>query len=408
MYKLLEGLSVVECASFVAAPSAGLYLSQLGASVTRIDHAEGGPDYRRWPVAESGESFYWEGLNRGKKSVAINVRDKAGRSLIQDLITAPGKGGGILVTNYPCDGFLSHEVLSRKRPDLITVRIMGTAGGQPAVDYTVNSAIGLPYMTGPECLGEDEPVNHVLPAWDLLAGSYAAFVLMAAINHRDRTGEGQEIRVPLADIAIAALGNLGQIAEVLESGRDRPRIGNDLFGAFGRDFETLDGKRMMIVALTPRQWTALIETLGLTVEAAEMEARLGVDLAASESVRYQYRKEINPLIASRVSTFTLEELGARLTEAGGCWGAYNTLYGAVTETQAVRGNPVFEEIDNVSGLRYPVPGAPATFPALQREKPQSAQRLGADTFSVLRDRLGLSAAECDALRAQGIAGSGLV
>ncbi len=403
MYKLLEGLSIVECASFVAAPSAGLYLSQLGASVTRIDHAEGGPDYRRWPVADSGESFYWEGLNRGKKSVAVNVRDKAGRCLIQDLITAPGEGAGILVTNYPCDGFLSHEVLAKKRPDLITVRIMGTADGQPAVDYTVNSAIGLPFMTGPEALG-DEPVNHVLPAWDLLAGSYAAFVLMAAINHRERTGEGQEIRVPLADIAIAALGNLGQIAEVLQSGHDRPRIGNDLFGAFGRDFATADGRRMMIVALTQRQWTALVETLGLTEKVAELEARLSVDLATSESVRYQYRKEINPLIAGRVCRFTLEELGANLSRAGGCWGAYNSLHEAVTQTQTVRGNPIFEEIDNVSGWRYPVAGAPATLPALQRGKPQSARSLGADTFSVLQDRLGLSASECDALKAKGIAG----
>ncbi len=401
MYNLLDGLEVIECSSFVAGPSAGLYLSQLGANVTRIDHVEGGPDYRRWPISKSGESFYWEGLNRGKNSVAINVREESGRALIQDLITAPGERAGILITNYPVDGFLSHEELASRRPDLITVRIMGTAEAKPAVDYTVNSAIGLPLMTGPASLGQ-EPVNHVLPAWDLLAGSYAAFALLAALAHRDRTGEGQEIRVPLEDIAISSLGNLGQIAEVLEAGCDRPRIGNDLYGAYGRDFVTADNKRIMIVALTTRQWLGLIRVLELQSDIDDLEREYGISLSNSESVRYQHRDRINPLVAARVAALKFDDLSGRLTEAGGCWGGYHSLHDAVTQTAIVRDNPIFAETANVSGFTYPVPGAPATFPTQSRNAPPSAHRLGEDTFSVLNERLGLSRSELTKLKREGV------
>ena len=78
----------------------------------------------------------------------------------------------------------------------------------------------------------------MLPAWDLLSGATAAYSLLAAERHRRATGQGQEVRVPLSDVAMATLGHLGQVAEVATSGRDRPRMGNELYGSFGRDFVT--------------------------------------------------------------------------------------------------------------------------------------------------------------------------
>jgi 2-methylfumaryl-CoA isomerase len=232
MYEILSGLRIVECASFIAAPSCALHLRQLGAQVVRIDPIGGGPDFDRWPVSESGRSFYWEGLNKGKRSIAIDLSRAQGRSLAVDIITAGGPDAGLFVTNFPKDGFLSHEALCRKRADLVSVRVMGWNDGMQGVDYTVNAALGVPYMTGSPA-NADAPVNHVLPAWDLLTGSYAAFALLAAERHRRATGQGQEVLVPLSDVAIASLGHTGQIAEVLTGG-DRPRFGNDLFGAFGR------------------------------------------------------------------------------------------------------------------------------------------------------------------------------
>ena len=239
MYNLLAGLSVIEASSFVASPTAGLYCAQMGAEVIRVDQVGGGPDFRRWPVTTTNDSLYWENLNRAKKSVALDLGRAEGRELLQALVRATGQ----FVTNFPVGGFLSHEILSEGRPDLITVRVMGWADGSPALDYTVNNSVGYPMLTG---AGPD-PVNHVLPAWDLLTGAYAAFALLAAIQRRSNTGEGAEVRLPLSDVAIGTVANLGGVAEMLYSGANRPRLGNAVYGLFGRDFVTRDGQRTMIV-----------------------------------------------------------------------------------------------------------------------------------------------------------------
>src|SRR3989344_5008524 len=263
MYTLLPNLSVIEASTFVASPTAGLYLAQMGAEVIRVDQIGGGPDFRRWPVTTNNDSLYWENLNRAKKSIALDLGRPEGRELLQALVRATGQ----FVTNFPVGGFLSHELLAEGRPDLITVRVMGWADGSPALDYTVNNAVGYPMLTG----NGPEPVNHVLPAWDLLTGAYAAFALMAAIQRRTATGEGGEVRLPLSDIAIGTVANLGGIAEVMYGGQNRPRLGNAVYGLFGRDFVTRDGERTMIVVVTPCQWANLIAALDLADAVAAIE-----------------------------------------------------------------------------------------------------------------------------------------
>src|ERR1700755_1595275 len=115
MHDLLKGLRVVEGSAFVAGPTCGLYLAQMGAEVIRFDQIGGGPDFRRWPLADNGSRLYWEGLNKGKKSVSLNLPSLQGREIAQRLATAPnGTGGqdaGLFVTNFPADGFLSYETL---------------------------------------------------------------------------------------------------------------------------------------------------------------------------------------------------------------------------------------------------------------------------------------------------------
>ena len=98
MYDLLKGLRVVEGSAFVAGPTCGLYLAQLGAEVIRFDNIGGGPDFRRWPLTEAGDSLYWEGLNKSKKSIAIDLGRPEGRELAQNLAAAPGDEGGVFVT----------------------------------------------------------------------------------------------------------------------------------------------------------------------------------------------------------------------------------------------------------------------------------------------------------------------
>jgi 2-methylfumaryl-CoA isomerase len=395
MYSLLSQLRVVEASSFVACPTAGLYLSQMGAEVIRVDQIGGGPDYRRWPQAENGASLYWEGLNKGKKSVALNLGVPEGRELLAALATAQGEDAGLFLTNFPVDGFLSHEKLAARRADLITVRVMGQANGGPALDYTVNSALGIPQITGPQALGET-PVNHVLPAWDLLTGAYAAFSAMAALHHRRATGAGQEVRVPLIDVGIATIANLGQLAETLQSG-DRARYGNAVFGAFGRDFVTADGRRMMVMAITPRQWTGLVEVLGIADQVAGIEASRGVSFAKEEGLRFEHRDALFSLVEAAVARRQSDELAPAFDAHGCCWGPYLAMHEAVRDPAMVSANPIFAEIEQVSGMRYPVPGAMATLPAQHRDAPVRASRLGEHSDEVLSRLLGLASGQIGAL-----------
>jgi 2-methylfumaryl-CoA isomerase len=403
MYELLAGMRVVEAAAFIAGPSCGLHLAQMGAEVIRIDQIGGGPDFGRWPRApEDGASLYWEGLNKAKKSVALDLARPEGRELAARIATAPGDNAGLFITNFPADGFLSYERLRNRRPDLICVRVMGWPDGRPAVDYTVNCAVGVPLMTGPE--GDSTPVNHVLPAWDLLAGAYAAFGLMAAERARRATGEGREVRIPLSDLAIASLGHLGQIGEVATTGRDRPRMGNDLYGAFGRDFVTADGRRLMIVAITPRQWSALVTVLGLGERVSGLETELGVTFARDEGARFEHRDRLLPMVESAIRDRAFAELTSAFEAQGVTWGPYQSLKQAVGEDPYFNAaNPLLVEIDHPSGWRYLTPGPAATLPASERGAPVAAPPLGRDTDRVLAEVLGLTDGEIAGLHDRGVA-----
>jgi len=396
MYPLLNGLSVIEASSFVASPTAGLYLAQMGAEIIRVDQIGGGPDYHRWPKTDDGQSLYWENLNRAKKSVALNLGAPEGRELLQELVHKTGQ----FVTNFPVDGFLSHEKLSSGRSDLVTVRIMGMADGGPALDYTVNSAVGYPDLTGPG----PQPVNHVLPAWDLLTGAYAAFAMMAALHHRTATGNGQEVRIPLSDVAIGTIANLGALAEVLYTGANRERLGNAVYGAFGRDFVTRDGTRLMVMAITPRQWTGLVKVLGIASEVAAIERERGVSFDRDEGVRFQHRDILFPLVEAKVATWKYAELKAALDAVGGCYGPYQTMHDAAHDAALVTNNPIFGRADNPSGFDYPAAGAMATIPQIERGAPLPAPLLGAHSEEILAERLGLTTNMIGELHAKGIVG----
>jgi 2-methylfumaryl-CoA isomerase len=400
MYDLLTGLRVVEGAAFIAGPSCGLHLAQMGAEVIRFDAIGGGPDYRRWPVAPGGDSLYWEGLNKGKKSIAIDLRRPEGRELAVGIATAPGENAGLFLTNYPVKGFLSHEALAARRADIITVRVMGWADGSPAVDYTINAAAGVPQMTGPA--DDDRPVNHVLPAWDLLGGAYAAFAMTSALLRRRMSGVGAEIRVPLSDLAASSLSHLGAVAEVLAAG-DRPRMGNDLFGAFGRDFVTADDKRLIVVAITPRQWSGLLKTLDLGDAIAAIEAELGLSFARDEGARFIHRARLFTLFDAAFAARTADALKPAFDAGGVTWGVYQTLHEAVTtDARLFTANPLFETLTHPSGLTYPTSGPAATLAGEARGPVAPAARLGAHTDQVLAEVLGLDSGAIGRLHDEGL------
>jgi len=389
MNALLKDLRIVEISAFVAAPLGGMTIAQMGADVIRIDPIGGGIDYGRWPVTRDDVSLYWAGLNKAKRSLALALDKPEGREIARGLITAPGAGGGILLTNLPPSRGLDYATLKSARNDLIMLRLTGNRDGSAAVDYTVNAASGFPLVTG---LG-GMPVNHVLPAWDIAAGLYLATALLATERHRSRTGQGQEVVAALSDVMLATVGNLGYIGDVQINGSARPAIGNDLYGSFGRDFATADGRRVMIIALTRRQWRAIGEATGLGERLAMIGPMMDLDLD-TEAGRYEARDAIAALIARWCASYTLAEIRQAFAGTGVLWGHFQDFRQLVREDpRCSAANPLFAAVDQPGIGRYLMPGVPLDFSADPREPPRPAPLLGEHTDAVLGEVLGFSSAE---------------
>jgi 2-methylfumaryl-CoA isomerase len=380
---MLKGLRVLEVSSFVAAPLGGMTLAQLGAEVIRVDPIGGAPDVGRWPLHENGTSIYWAGLNKGKRSITVDQRSEEGR----DLVTRLAAQAGVVLTNA---AWPRYDALKEHRPGLIHVQIEGHPGGRPAVDYTVNAEMGFPLVTG---LG-DEPVNHVLPAWDVACGLYAAVAILAADHHRLRTGEGRAIRIALSDVALATAGNLGFLGEAELNRVDRPKIGNHLYGGFARDFAVRDG-RLMLVTLTRRHFDDLARLTGTADQVMELAKLVGADFGV-DGDRYRHRESIAAILEPWFAARTLAEAAAALDASSVLWSPYRT-FAQVLEQD----HPLLQEIDQPGLGRYRVPGSPID--AGQDRGVRAAPRLGADTSAVLAT-LGLDPETIERLRAGGVVG----
>ena len=395
---ILAGMRVVEISAFVAAPLGGMTLAQMGADVIRIDGLNGGLDYHRWPVTADNTSLFWAGLNKAKRSVAIDINQPQGRELAQALITAPGDDAGLLLTNFPDRGWLDYHTLRGQRPDLIQLTIQGDRHGGSAVDYTVNPRLGLPYLTGPQ--DSVDAVNHVLPAWDLITGQMAAVGLLAAERQRRRDGTGQHIKLALEDVALAVMGHLGFLAEA-QLGQHRQRHGNNLFGAFGRDFVTSDGQRIMLIGLTLKQWRSLCDVTGINEQVQALAQQLNVNLD-HEGQRFHARDQLAALITPWVAARSLEDITAIFEASGVCWSRYQSVATLLAEDPSCsEQNPLFRQLAHPGIGNLLTPGLPLRFADSYRP-PQIAPQLGADTEAVLMDVLGLSSSEFGALHDQGL------
>ena len=389
-YPLIHNLRVIESSAFIAAPLAGLTLAQYGADVIRVDLIGGGIDYGRLPMMPGGRSLYWTGLNKGKRSIAIDIRKPEGRELLRALVAAPGDAGGVLLTNIGSP-WLSHELLAKSRADLISCTISGNPDGSTAVDYTVNAAAGFPAMTGEGNI--QAPINHVLPAWDIACAYQAAFALMAAAMQRALTGAGAELRLALSDVAFTTLSHLGLMAEAELLGMDRPSIGNHIYGAFGRDFGTSDNQRVMVAGISASQWTALCKACELDASFAEMD----------DAKRFAARETI----AEKVEAWCLKRDFAEVERVFNlnkvCWGRYRTVSDLIAHDPRVSmTNPVFERVDTPGIGQHLTAGATVSIVGVKREPVHPAPWLGQHTEEVLAQVLGLGSGEIGGLFDAGI------
>jgi 2-methylfumaryl-CoA isomerase len=383
---ILNGVRVIEGSAFVAAPTAGMTLAQLGADVIRFDDLGGGLDHTRWPLAAGGESLFWAGLNKGKRSLSVNLRSDAGRELVSEVIAA----AGAFLTNFPARGWLSYETLRARRDDLVMVHLKGNRDGTSEVDYTVNPATGFPWATGPRNLAA--PLNSVLPAWDIAMGELSAVGLLAADRHRTRTGQGQLVEIALSDVAFAVVGHLGRVAEAQLASRDSPRRdGNYLYGAFGHDFISKDERHVMVVALTSRQWKALLEVTGTHEQMAKINEATGVDLD-TESGRFEDRDLIAAILRPWFRSRDLAEIRDAFEGTGVSWGPYQTFRQLVDDDPRVTvESEMWDEVEHPGVGRYRMPGTPLDFSAVPRQPVRRAPLLGEHTAEVLAE-LGFDAA----------------
>ncbi len=395
---ILHGLRIVEGSAFVAVPLAGMTFAQLGADVIRFDPIGGGLDARRWPLDRTGNSLFWQGLNKGKRSLAVDLKSPEGREIVTRLIARPGPDAGIFLTNLPSTGWLSYATLREHREDLIMVLLTGNRNGSSAIDYTVHPATGFPAITGPAGTG---PVNSVLPAWDIAAGLHAAVGLLAAERQRARTGKGALVRLALSDVAFAITAALGRLAQGEFGLDDGGKTGNDLYGAFGRDFATRDGERVMIVALTPKQWATLKAMTGSAPAMAEIAVRTGIDLE-TEDGRFAARDEIAAVLAPWFAERTLAEVDETFSGTGVSYGPYQSFRTLATADPRVIGHGLFATVAHSGGTAYRTPASPLDFSDAERLPPMPAPALGQHTDEILAGELGLPDHDIGRLHDKGI------
>ena len=401
-YGLLHGARVIESSAFIAAPLAGLALAQFGADVIRVDLPGGGIDYKRMPLSPAGRSLYWTGLNKGKRSLAIDFRRPEGKELVQELVTCTdthSAHGGILLTNIGT-AWLSHALLAKKRADLISCTIEGNPDGSTAVDYTVNCAAGFPFMTGNAT--RESPVNHVLPAWDVACAYHAAFSVAAALARRNASAQGAQLRIALSDVAFSMLSHLGFSTEAEVLQQDRAPLGNYLYGAFGRDFATQDGRRIYLVGISANQWKGLVRACDAAQEMRLLQERCGLNFEL-EADRFAAREEIAQVLTPWIAARTLAQIELLFNAQGICWGPYRTVREALHEDPRLSAaNPIFAQIDTPGIGKHLAAGTPLRLMGEPRGAPSSAPMLGADTDAVLLDLLGLDSATLGRLHDAGI------
>ena len=400
MNSILKGMRVVEGSAFVAVPLAGMTLAQMGADVIRFDRIGGGLDAGRWPVAPNGQSLFWNGMNKGKRSIAVDMKSDEGRELITRIITAPGEDAGLFLTNLRVRGWMDYETLTQFRKDLIMVTLTGDRHGRPAVDYTVNPSLGFPAITGAE--GSSDPVAHALPAWDCIAGNLVVSSLLAAERHRLKTGQGQDVELALKDVAAAMLGHLGILSDVELHGTKREKSGNSLYGAYGQDFICKDGRRVMVIGLTARQWSGLVKVTDTGTEMAALEAKTGKSLR-EEGVRWELRDRITEIFKPWFAARSVADFAETFEKMGLTWSEFRTFNEAMEQDIDLSlDNPMFSAIEQPGLGKTLVPGSPVSFSKAPRIDPEPAPALGVDTEEILGDVVGMDNREIAALFDKGI------
>lgn len=394
----LAGIKVLDLSRVLAGPWSGQMLGDLGAEVIKVEQPGQGDDTRKWgpPFLPDGsrDSAYYLCANRNKRSIAIDLSRPEGQELVRKLAAE----ADIVLENFRVGGLakygLDYASLKAVKPDLIYCSITGFGQTGPdkdkgGYDFLIQGMSGLMSVTGE---ADGHPLKVGIPVSDLTTGLYATISILAALQHRNRTGEGQHIDLALLDAQMALLANQG--SNWLNGGAEPRRMGNQHPTIVPyQDFACADGD--IIIALgNDRQFRDLVAVLGLP-EMAE-DPRFATSAQRSDNREAMFAA-INPAIASWKS----EDLLAALEAAKLPCGKINTIPQALVQPQTVA-RELVQEIARDDGTPVRFVGYPGKFSASPVTYRHAPPRSGQDTRAVLGEVLGLSDAEVDALAAEGI------
>jgi len=332
----LEGVRVLDLSRVLAGPWATQLLGDYGAEVVKVERPGGGDDTRRWGPpyvkdaqgSDTTESAYFLSANRNKRSVAVDISTEKGRETIRRL----ARWADVLVENFRPGGLARHgldyESLKAVNPQLIYCSISGFGQtgpnrDRPGYDIMIQGFGGLMSITGEP---DGEPMKVGVAIADIMCGMYAVTAILAALRHRDRTGEGQHIDISLADTQVAWLANQG--LNYLVSGEDPPRLGNGHPNIVPYQvFACADGHVIVAVG-NDTQFARFCACLG-------MEELARDERFATNPARVANRKTLVPLIADRLAALGRDDIIARLEEAGVPCGPVNRI-SDVFATEQVR------------------------------------------------------------------------
>ena len=400
MRHALSHITVLDLSRVLAGPYATMTLGDFGAEVIKIEQPGRGDDSRHWgpPFTDGGQSAYFLCANRNKRSLTLNLKTDAGQKIFRQLAAQ----ADVVVENFKAGGMerlgLSYESLRNDNPGLIYCAITGY--GQtgpdrelPGYDAVIQAQGGIMSITGPTSEGTDgEPFKVGVAIVDITVGLQAAVAILTALQHRDRTGEGQQIDIALYDTQLSWLANVA--AGYLLSGEPPRRYGN----AHGtvvpyQTFATADGHLMLAVG-NDGQFASLAEVVGEPAWADDQRF-------ATNPARVRFREQLIPALAGHFHQHATDEWIRRLRAAGVPCGPVNDIPTALAAPQAEHRQMVQTVTDGHGdriNLVGPVPKLDRTPAQIFRPPPL----LGEHTDELLREKLALTEAEIQALHDNGV------
>lgn len=391
----LSGITILDLTRVLAGPYGTMIMGDFGAEVIKIEQPERGDDTRRWgpPFDEHGESAYYQSVNRNKRSVTLNLKTPEGRAVLRDL----ARQADVLVENYKVGTMerlgLGYEALRELNAGLVYCAITGYGQNgpyakRPGYDTVIQAQGGLMSITGP---ADGEPFKVGVAIVDITAGLYAVISILAALQHRQHSGEGQFIDIALFDAQLSWLANVA--GSYLMTGETPGRYGNAHATIVPYQvFATADG-RMMVAVGNDGQLAALCEVVGRPAWAED-------ERFASNAARIENRETLVDLLQERFSTRPTEAWIEALLDAGVPCGPVNDVPAALENEQSKARNMV-QTLTGAHGdevrLVGPAPKMSVTPPMIRIPPPS----LGQHTEAVLRERLGYDAERIEQLRAVG-------